>query len=98
MKIIMTTIEKNKRILTIGGVVFLFTLSTLFIIEKFRFPIEYIICDSGYSDCSVFAKFPDMRSCQNESKKGNWLCDERSPQDIRCRASTDSTVVSYCKD
>jgi hypothetical protein len=91
----MASIERYKIIILI--VVFL-TLTTLIFIEKFRFPVKYIICDSAYSGCFVSAKFQNMRICQNEVERGNWLCDESNPQNIQCHVSLGSTVVSYCKD
>ena len=95
MKTIMTSIERYKIIILI--VVFL-TLTTLIFVEKFRFPVKYIICDSVYSDCFVSAKFQNMRICQNEVERGNWLCDESNQQNIQCKVSTDATTVSYCKE
>lgn len=91
-------IEKYKKIIFIISFVVFLGLSILFLVENFRFPIRYVICDSSYTDCSVFAKFPNMQACQREVKRGKWLCDESSPEDIRCKIATHTTVASYCKN
>lgn len=85
---------KNK---IIYPILFLLTLlSVLFVIEKIRFPVSYVICGQGYTDCFTSARFKDMQSCQFKSEQGSWLCDSHDPKDIKCEASQDSTVVSYC--
>ena len=86
---------KNKIIYLI---LFLLTiLSTLFIIEKIRFPVSYVICGRGYTDCFTHARFHDMQSCQLKNEVGSWLCDSHDPKDIKCKVSQDPAAVGYCR-
>lgn len=66
--------------------------------EKLQFPVNYVLCGSGYTDCKTYAKFDDMDSCQWYSERNNWLCHSTDPTNITCKVSNDSFVVSYCKD
>ncbi len=70
----------------------------LFLVGKARFPVDYLICGAGYTDCFTVAKFDDMRSCQNAVEKGGWSCDQTNPNDIRCSVVINSEAVAYCKD
>ncbi len=85
--------------LIFSAVVFLLAgFITSIIIENYRFPVTYFVCDQMYKDCRAISKYVDMDSCQREVKTGNWLCDEGNPNDIKCRVATDSIATAYCKN
>ncbi len=65
--------------------------------QLWKFPIKSVIGDRDYSDGFISARFPDMKSCESDKEMGNWLCDSSDPNNIKCRISSESTVVSYCK-
>lgn len=89
--------KKNKIILWIVFLA-LGVLCISSLINRYRFSVSYIICDTAYANCFTQAKFKDMDSCQTAVEKGNWLCDEGNPNDIRCKVSTNSIAKAYCKD
>lgn len=86
---------KNKIVILV--LIILTILSVLFFVEKVRFPVNYMICDTGYTDCYTAAKFSNMQSCQFEVEIGSWLCNSQNPNDIKCKTSTNPTAVSFCK-
>lgn len=81
-----------------GAFVAILFLGVYILVERVRFPVSYIICDSGYRDCFTVAKFADMQSCQRENEKGDWSCDESDPSNIKCHVVVNSDAVGYCKD
>lgn len=88
-----------KNLLLIIGILTIVILSTLFFIEKSKFPVTYKICDRLYKDCFAVAKFDDLDSCQDAVEKGNWLCDSLTdPENINCRPSHNSSAVGYCAE
>ena len=61
-------------------------------------PINFYICDGNGEDCSLYAEFDDLRSCQRHEKFSNALCDSVSvPGEITCDTTIESTATtSYC--
>lgn len=90
--------KKIKNISIIIVFIVLISLYTSSLIRESKFSIDYMICGLGFGDCFVAAKFDDMLSCQIAVEKGNWLCDQTDPQNIKCRVGTDSIATSYCRD
>ncbi len=72
--------------------------SVFIFIEDRKFPVDYIICDSNYTDCFISAKFSNMRDCQIAAEMGDWLCDKSDANNITCRVSNNSIASGYCKD
>ncbi|OGK16332.1 hypothetical protein A2862_03295 [Candidatus Roizmanbacteria bacterium RIFCSPHIGHO2_01_FULL_38_41] len=68
-----------------------------FVQKDTKYPIGFIVCDSLYENCFTDAKYKDMDSCQKAVETGNWRCDSRDPNNIKCKVSTDSLAKAYCK-
>jgi hypothetical protein len=73
-------------------------LNLYFLYQNLQFPVNYVICKSGYTDCFVNAKFQNMNDCEDTREKGTWSCDSHDPKNIPCSVPLNSTAVSYCKD
>jgi len=75
---------ENKQIIML--VIAISVVLNIFLLTKTEtFPIKYEVCEQGYTNCFVNARFKDMYSCQREVEKGNWYCDETDPNNIQCR-------------
>lgn len=85
-----------KKIITLVILLFLLVLSVLFIVEKFRFPVKYVICSDTFDNCFTSAKFKDMRSCQYAAETGNWLCNKTDRENITCKPAHDSGARGLC--
>jgi len=88
--------KKEKILLLIGSALFI-TVSTLYLVEKTRFPVTLVVCDRTYSDCFASEKFRNRMDCELASKRGSWLCDEGDPDNIKCNVSKNPDAAAYCK-
>jgi len=60
-------------------------------------PVNYVICGTGYVDCFLAARFPDMRQCEQHKKLSGMLCDSISyPGKVICTEASASVAVAYC--
>jgi hypothetical protein len=86
------------KILTITIMVILLFSNIFFVIKSLQFPIKEMICNIGYTDCFVSARFKDVADCQVAVEMGSWYCDSTNPDDIQCRAAkpNEASAKAYC--
>ena len=84
------------KIITIIVVSSLIALISNFIYLRKTLPIEYYICDKGYTDCELIARFKDMDSCETTNQKWGWYCDQTDKSNIVCEERESFFVDSYC--
>lgn len=90
----MNKIKNNK--LIVLNVLFIVIILSILISDHFKYSVDYIICDGGYSDCKTYAKFTSMMSCESHKDFGAWLCNSMDPNNIQCKVSQSRTVTAFC--
>lgn len=72
--------------------------NVFFIVRELQFSIKYMVCDVGYANCFVSARFQDVANCQIEVERGSWYCDSTNPENIQCRVAkpNESFASAYC--
>lgn len=66
---------------------------------KDSYPVEFLVCDSGYNDCDEVARFRNRFDCEATSEKWQWYCSSIDKQDIRCREPKpgESAATGVCR-
>lgn len=77
-------------------VVAVIAVATLYLIEKFNFPVTYNVCGLGYQDCNVVAKFDNRDSCEMVLEREGWLCDRADKNNITCKDNMSFISTAYC--
>lgn len=63
-------------------------------------PIKMMVCNEGYTDCRLVARYESMSSCKFHERLSNMLCDSLSqPGVITCtEPSPPPAFVSVCSE
>jgi hypothetical protein len=66
------------------------------LIQKLNYPIELKVCDIGYKDCQVIAKFKDRYDCEITNQKWGWYCDQTDKSNIKCQERDSTFATGFC--
>lgn len=78
-------------IIIVSGVI-----GSLYLLDRFRFPITYSVCGSDYTDCSPVARFKDRYSCEITKQKWGWYCDQTNKENIICQEKNSYISTGTC--
>lgn len=59
--------------------------------------VKFHVCQSGYQNCVLIAKFKDRESCEEHRQVSEMLC-RRSPMEVNCKAHSSAISSSKCTD
>ena len=85
-----------KILIPVGILLLVITLGGCSINEK-NLPVKFYLCQKGYTNCDLVAKFKDRQSCETTREKWGWYCDQTDKSKISCKEKDSVIVDSYCK-